>query len=268
VFSNPSGRRSGRDTRRACVRRSPQATRGQGLRAHSRRGGVVGSLELGLRLGLGLEALLGDSGDGLIFLQAGITLQSRSSGGRDPNCPADPLLAQFVPGIPARSGLSFRFRAPFWLIPGDLLLATPVLAFTSPDTLKKMAITAADGGLIPWQTKIATPVGRVQFMAGREIGATLFGFAGDKDAMLVPNGEGSYTAVALRSIKRDIPLVEYRSFREYGTRFSFAAFLQFGLGIDQPMSAEVVFRPDAPLPPLKTRYFGFLRIFFDGRRYF
>src|SRR6185295_4533250 len=98
-------------------------------------------------------------------------------------CPSDPLLQQFVPVVPARSGWNFRLRIPFWLLPGDLILATPALAFTSPDTLKKMAIRAADGGLIPWQTKLATPIGKVQFVVGREVSATLFGY-GEKDAYL------------------------------------------------------------------------------------
>jgi hypothetical protein len=32
------------------------------------------------------------------------------------------------------------------------LVATPVLAFTAPRKLKKMAMQSANGGLIPWQT--------------------------------------------------------------------------------------------------------------------
>jgi hypothetical protein len=47
-----------------------------------------------------------------------------------------------------------------------------------------------------------------------------------------------------------------------------AAFLQLGAGIDRPVEVVVVGRPDATPPPLRTRYYGFIRIFFDGRRYF
>jgi hypothetical protein len=233
-------------------------------------GGVQGALDVGVRVGLGLDALLGDAGDGLIFIQAGITAQTRSSGRCEQNCPEDPLVQQFVPAVPARSGLNFRLRIPFWLIPGDLVLATPVLAFTNPMALKKMAIRAADGGLIPWQTRLSTRFGAFQFMAGREVAVTLFGF-GEKDAFLgvfdTPEGR-VLQPIAVKSLQWEFPLVEYRPFREYGSRFTFSTFLQLGFGLDQPLSAVVVGQPNTPSPSLQTRYFGFLRIFFDGRRYF
>ena len=232
-------------------------------------GGVQGQLDVGVRLGLGLDALLGDRGDGLIFLESAFIGQSRSTGGCPP-CEGDPLIEQFVPGAPARSGLQFRLRLPFWLIPGDLVLAAPVLAFTSPKTLEKMAIAAADGGLIPWQRRFATPVGDIQIVAGREVGATLFGF-GTKDAFLAvigPPEDPELIPIAVKSIQWDFPVFEWRMFREYGTRYTFATFAQLGLGFDHPLSAVVVDRPGLPAPPLQTRYFGYLRIFFDGRRYF
>jgi hypothetical protein len=233
-------------------------------------GGLQGALDVGLRIGVGLDGLLGESGDGLLYLSAGVVSQTASTGTCKPECPSDPLLQQFVPGVPARTGAHFRFRIPFWLLPGDLLLATPVLAFTDPKTFEKMAITATDGGLIPWQTKLNTPVGKVQFVAGREVGATLFGF-GTKNAFLtvLNSSSGPVVApIAIKSIQWDFPLVEIRPFREYGTRYAFSTLLQIGGGFDRPLDAEIVGRPDLPPPPVKTRYFGFLRIFFDGRRYF
>jgi hypothetical protein len=240
--------------------------------AANREGGLVGSMDVGLRLGVGIDALLGDSGDGLVFLQGGIVLQSRSSGGCGSTCPSDPLLSQFVPGLPARSAMNFRLRMPFWLIPGDLLLAAPVLVLTNPALLEKMAIVAADGGLIPWQTKLSTPIGSLQFVAGREVGVDLFGYLGGKDAFVaaVPGAAGApptFEPVAVRSIEWDFPILELRPLREYGTRYSFATFLQLGAGFDTPFDAESLV-PGRPAPPLKNRYFGFLRIFFDGRRYF
>ncbi len=233
-------------------------------------GGVQGALDVGVRVGLGLDALLGDAGDGLIYIQAGITAQTRSTGRCENDCPEDPLVQQFIPAVPARSGLNFRLRIPFWLIPGDLILATPVLAFTNPTALKKMAIRAADGGLIPWQTRLSTRFGAFQFMAGREVAVTMYGF-GEKDAFLAvfdtPDGR-ILEPIAVKSLEWQFPLVEYRPFREYGSRYTFGTFLQLGVGFDKPISAVVVGQPDAPAPALQTRYFGFLRIFFDGRRYF
>ena len=238
----------------------------------NREGGLVGSLDVGLRVGVGLDALLGDAGDGLVFLQGGLVLQSRSTGGCGANCPSDPLLAQFVPGLPARSALSFRLRLPFWLIPGDLILAAPVLALTDPRLLEKMVIVSADGGLIPWQTKLSTPIGSLQFVAGREVAVNLFGYLGGKDAFLAVSGRGAdgapiFEPVAFRSIEWDFPVLELRPLREYGTRYSFSTLVQFGAGFDTPIAAESLI-PGQPLAPLKTRYFGFVRVFFDGRRYF
>jgi hypothetical protein len=43
--------------------------------------------------------------------------------------------------------------------------------------------------------------------------------------------------------------------------------MQFGAGFDTPFDAQSLI-PGQPVPPLKTRYFAFVRIFFDGRRYF
>ena len=233
-------------------------------------GGVQGALDVGARIGVGLDGLLGDSGDGLMYLSAGVVSQSASTGTCKPDCPSDPILQQFVPGVPARSGASFRLRIPFWLLPGDLLLATPLLIFTDPKALEKMAITATDGGLIPWQTKLNTPVGKVQFVFGREVGATLFGF-GTKNAFLtvLNTSNGPVVApIALKSIQWEFPFLEIRPFREYGTRYAFSTLIQIGGGFDRPLDPEVVGRPDLGPPPVKTRYFGFLRIFFDGRRYF
>ena len=46
----------------------------------------------------------------------------------------------------------------------------------SPETYTGMAVTAGNGGLIPWQTGWATRVGRFQFVLGRELGATFYGY--------------------------------------------------------------------------------------------
>jgi hypothetical protein len=222
-----------------------------------------------VRIGFGLDAVLGDSADGLFFLELGVLSQSRSTG-TCTDCTNDPVLQQFAPGVPARTGYHFRLRIPFWLIPGDLILAAPILGFTSKETLQRMGTTAADGGLIPWQAGLQTAVGRVQVMAGREVGVTLFGF-GTKDAFVAafdtPQGR-IFAPVAVKSLQWDFPLVEIRPFREYGMRYTYATLVQIGAGIDKPLEAEVAGRPELGQPPLKTRYFGYVRIFFDGRRYF
>ena len=120
---------------------------------------TTGGLEAAVRVGLGLEGVLNESGDGLVFAEVGLRQDASTLG-------AATLLG--------RTALTVRLRVPFWLIPGDLLLATLVLAFSSPQTLQKMAVQAANGGLIPWQAGIATPIGRFQFVLGREVGLSFY----------------------------------------------------------------------------------------------
>jgi hypothetical protein len=115
----------------------------------------TGGLELGGRVGVGLEGVLDESGDGLVSAGLGY----RQDGA-----------AQGAATIPGRGALTLRVRAPFWLIPGDIIVAAPVLALVSRKTLEKMAVQAGNGGLIPWQTGIATRIGRFQFVLGREVG--------------------------------------------------------------------------------------------------
>ena len=81
---------------------------------------------------------------------------------RQTRSPTRPWVAgNLSAAIPARSGLSTRFRMPFYLIPGDLLLLSPMF-FINRDAYTNMAVTAGNGGLIPWQSGLATPIGRFQ----------------------------------------------------------------------------------------------------------
>src|SRR4029077_3280535 len=114
---------------------------------------ATGGLDAAVRFGVGLEGVLNESSDGLTFIEVGAREDKHASG---------------TASVPGRGALTARFRAPFWLIPGDLVVAAPVLAFTSQKTLMKMAVQAANGGLIPWQAGIATRAGRFQFVFGRE----------------------------------------------------------------------------------------------------
>jgi hypothetical protein len=98
----------------------------------------VGGIEAAVRLGIGLEGVLNESSDGLTFAEFGIREDAHATG---------------VSTVPGRGAITARLRVPFWLIPGDLLLAAPVLAFTSKTSLQKIAVQAANGGLIPWAAR-------------------------------------------------------------------------------------------------------------------
>ena len=139
--------------------------------------GYVAGADLSLRVGMGLEGVLGEAGDGLIFLAAGYRGDAQSS-----NDFVDAAGAaqggSLTAAIPGRTALNVRVRMPFYLIPGDLLLLSP-LYFISPTTYQNMAVTAGNGGLIPWQLGWATRFGRFQFVLGREIGVTFYGELSD-----------------------------------------------------------------------------------------
>lgn len=213
----------------------------------------VSGLDASFRVGLGVEGVLNKNSDGLTFVDIGFRENSRT---------ADD-------SVPARSALAFRARMPFWLVPGDLLVAAPVLAFTAPHKLKKMLVQAANGGLIPWQAGYATPVGRFQIVAGREVGASLFGFIGTQSVPISTPGvpPANVTQITLRSIQWDFPLIEWRLFRTFSSNQSSGLTLQFTTGFDKPVDWTVTSPAGAPQPHLQTMVNGGLRLVFDWRHY-
>jgi hypothetical protein len=215
---------------------------------------TTGGLEGAVRVGLGLEGVLNEAGDGLIFVEAGLRQDASALG------------AATVPG---RGAITARLRVPFWLIPGDLVLAAPVLAVSSPQTLQKMAVQAANGGLIPWQTGIATPIGRFQFVLGREVGLSFYRSRRDDPMLIQTPGVGltNATLVTLRSMQVELPILEYRPFRSFALDQSSSLVIQFYGGFDTPLQSSVVFPEDAPQPGLRTVGLGGIRVVFDWRYY-
>jgi hypothetical protein len=171
--------------------------------------------------------------------------------------------------VPGRGAITARLRVPFWLIPGDLVLATPILALSSPQTLQKMAVQAANGGLIPWQTGIATPIGRFQFVFGREVGLSFYR-SRREDPMLIETpgvGPTNATLVTLRSLQVELPILEYRPFRTFALDQSSSLMIQFYTGFDTPLQSSVVAPEGAPKPELRAVALGGIRVVFDWRYY-
>lgn len=212
---------------------------------------VTGGLEVGVRAGAGLEGVLNQSSDGLLFAEVGFREDSPTSGSD---------------GLPARGALTARFRAPFWLVPGDVLVATPLLAWTNPAAMKKMAVRAANGGLIPWQQGIATRIGRFQFVLGREVGLSFYGNHTIAISGMEVAGTNE-TMVSLRSIQVEFPILEYRLFRTFSQNQSSGLLIQPYAGFDKPTSTAVVSPPGAPLPHVRTIAVGGVRVVFDWRHY-
>jgi hypothetical protein len=241
-------------------------TVGGGFENGQRTVGVVGTMEAAIRLGVGLEGVMNESGDGLVFLDLGVRLDGASS----TKITDDPELAQYgdlTSAIPGRGAWMGRLRVPFWLIPGDLLITGPFLLFLSPETLTAMAVQAGNGGMIPWQSGIATPISRFQFVVGREVGVSLFGYSSEKLTLIIPYGTTG-AVVSYRSIQFDFPLIEYRPFRSFSMDQSSGLVVQLIFGFDVPEVLSVKSPSDVPVPEFRTVWHTGLRVSFDWRSYF
>lgn len=229
--------------------------------AGSESGGIIGGLDLSARVGMGLEGVLDDSGDGLIFLAVGLRADTSSSNRFSPQG------GSITAAIPSHMGISTRLRMPFFLIPGDLLLLSP-LYFIAPDRYMQMAVTASNGGLIPWQSGWATPIGRFQFVFGRELGVTLFGLDGS-DRLFVPSATpgGSSRVVGYKSLYFDMPVLEYRPFRVFSSNQSAALLMQLFTGVTVPYATGVVLPAGAPEADLSPIWSVGLRLILDWRYY-
>jgi len=229
--------------------------------------GWIGGADLSLRAGLGLDGVIGESGDGLVFGSIGLRGDTRSSNKLPVSSPALDA-AGGVSAVRSRFGISTRLRMPFYVIPGDLLLLSPMYFF-APETYTNMAVASSNGGLIPWQAGWATSVGRFQFVLGRELGATFYGY-GFENTMVVPGATpgAEPRVVDFKSIHFDLPILEYRPYRAFDTKQSSAVLVQLFAGADVPKSSTVTWPPGAPAARLETIYTIGLRLIFDWRRYF
>jgi hypothetical protein len=212
--------------------------------------------------------VLNESRDGLIYVDFGGRLDGASTMEFDKN----PTLYQFgsvYSAIPSRDAYYFRIHMPFFLIPGDLIFASPILLLISPGTLEQMAVDAANGGLIPWQAGIITPIGRFQFVLGREIGISLFGTDRHRDSFIMPDiaNPGSQVLVSLTSTQIDFPILEYRLMRTFSSQQSASLLLQINAGMDMPNDVRVTYPVNAVTPQLRTIWFVGFRLAFDWRYY-
>jgi hypothetical protein len=238
-----------------------------GFASTQKANGAEGAVEVGLRIGYGLEGVMDEAGDGLVSLDLRIRQDTASS--MDFSQAPDAVQAGAITAaIPPRTGFVVRVRMPFWLIPGDLLLALPV-HFIAPRTYARMAVTAANGGLIPWQAGISTRAGRLQFVLGRELGVAFDGFLKGKDRMLMPAAEpgAAPRLVALRSIAFEFPVLEYRPVRSFALNQASILALQLFAGFDVAENLVLLGPAGAPPPDTRTIVRAGARITFDWRHY-
>jgi hypothetical protein len=138
----------------------------------------------------------------------------------------------------------------------------------APERYDGIAVVAANGGLLPWQSGLATGIGRFQFVLGREVGVTLYGLIGEDRVLAEPATPGAPgRVVAFKSTAFDLPIVEYRPYRSFGSNQSSSLIFQLFGGVDVPHSAKTVSPAGAPTPTLNTVYSFGLRLLFDWRYY-
>jgi hypothetical protein len=233
--------------------------------------GAIGGLEVAVRLGLGLDGVLNESGDGLVFLDLGLRLDAASS----TPIVEDPEIQRFgaiFAATPSRGAITGRLRVPFWLLPFDLLVMAPFLATTSPGTYTTLATVAGNGGLIPWQAGMATSVGRFQFVLGREVGISFYGYVKSADRFLIPYGDpdpqrADGALASLRSIQLEFPVIEYMPFRTFSSDQSSSLVVQLYGSVDMPTSVSDIFPDDDPPLNLKNVWQVGLRAAFRWRYY-
>jgi len=225
------------------------------------------NLAAGLRLGFGADSLTGTPGTAIAFVEAGLEMTAAQVSKCDqPDCSVIGSSSLF-PSVPSRVGLRLGLRAPFWILPGDMLILGPVLALVSPRRLTNVAVAAASGGLIPYERTVDTRVGTFQLVVGREVQATLFGYLGDTlrplyIAAIGTNADGTtqFGVVLEKSVAIDFPVIEWTPFRETATQLAFASNLQLGFGIELPLQTQVLFPANAPAVSPPIVWTAFLRI--------
>jgi len=233
-------------------------------KTQTKSGWVVG-LDLGVRLGLGLEGALGESGDGLAFVQLGYQADGASSNrvSSDGHIEGGTLGA----ALPSRSGISMRLRAPYYLIPGDLLLLSPMYLF-DPDGFTSLAVSASNGGLLGLQHGYATRFGRFQFVLGREFGVTWYGLQDNEQLIVFPTEDyPEPRLVSLKSVYFDFPIIEYRPFRSFSADQSSTLLFQLFVGFDKTVDEKVETPVGAPSPDLGNINIIGIRMIFDWRYY-
>ncbi len=157
---------------------------------------------------------------------------------------------------------------PLYALPFDLLLAGPVLLFSSPSTLTHMAAVAANGGLFGWQAGIATPIGRFQFTAGREVGVNFSSISKNNERSFAASDDGQLILVDIKSVRLVFPIRDYRNLHTFSRDQSSAIHVQLYTGLDIPTSVNVI-NPVGVSPPDHRSFWSIgLRASLDWRYYF
>jgi hypothetical protein len=225
--------------------------------------------EIGARVGYGLEGVITSNMDGQMWLQAELVSDPVQLDLACYTCTGigrrtDPV----IPRVGARSALKLSMRMPFYVLPFDLVVLGPVLMLVSPQTLTEVVFAAAGGGIVPVERKWDTSLGTFQFMAGREVGVTLWGYTGHTNQFIYTptSDKADFMAVNYNSIELDFPVFEYVPPRVFATTLALAAQLQLGFDVEFPTGAA--FNATGAPFSLGPSWNIYLRVRLDARKYF
>ena len=224
-------------------------------------------LEVGARFGYGLQGVLTTTMDGQLWAQASFVSDPVQLDASCPGCPGGVRSNQALPRVPARSALKLSFRMPYYVLPFDLIVLGPVLLLTSPVAAQDVVFKATGGGLWTLQRPISTSLGTFQFMAGREIGFTLWG-GGDPNQFVATPDDGKKLLVDFKQLELDFPVFEYAPPRAFATTLALAAQVQLGFTVQLAPKAWLPEQDNAPYNGLGASWFVYLRLRLDARKYF
>ncbi len=223
-------------------------------------------LEVGARVGYGLDGVLTTTMDGQIWAQASFVDDPAQLDASCTGCPGGVRSNSAIPRVPARSGLKLVFRMPYYVLPFDLILLAPVLLLADPEAAQHVVFAAAGGGLLTIQRPISTSWGTFQFMAGREVGMTLWG-NGEPDQFIATPTGSTPQLVDFQQLELDFPVFEWVPPRAAATNLSLAAEFQLGFSVSLAPKAWLPQANEAPYS-LGPSWFIYLRLRLDGRKYF
>ncbi len=230
---------------------------------------IRSEFEIGARVGIGLEGVITSNMDGQIWLQGELVAGPVQLDLGCTTCTGigrrtDPA----IPRVGSRSALKLSMRMPFYVLPFDLIVLGPVLMFTSPQTLTEVVFAAAGGGILPVQRKWETAIGSFQFMAGREVGFTLWGFTGHTNQFIYTPTASAADAKVINhnSLELDFPVLEFVPPRVFATTLALAAEFQLGFNVEFPM--DVTYRATGEPFSLGPSWNIYLRFRLDARKYF
>ena len=78
---------------------------------------------------------------------------------------------------------------------------------------------------------------------------------------------GTWMPVAFRSVDLDVPVVEYRPFRDFSEHQATSLLVQLGVGVDMPTGVELLPPATGTPPKLVNVWSARVRLLFDWRRY-